>query len=148
MEKQDKITKYLNAIYQNTKTALQSIEDILPKTEDTELKTELAREQDAYFVLAKECELFAKSENIENIKDNNFIEKAKLWTSINMSTMVNSTTRHIAELMLLGTFMGIVTCYKDQFDHKGVSNELDEIVEKLKNLERDNISKLMPFLNK
>jgi len=44
--------------------------------------------------------------------------------------------------------MGIVTCYKDQFDHKGVSNELDEIVEKLKNLERDNISKLMPFLNK
>ena len=144
MEKQDKITKYLNAIYQNTKTALQSIEDILPKTEDTELKTE----QDAYFVLAKECELFAKSENIENIKDNNFIEKAKLWTSINMSTMVNSTTRHIAELMLLGTFMGIVTCYKDQFDHKGVSSELDEIVEKLKNLERDNISKLMPFLNK
>lgn len=147
MENQEKLTKYLNAIYQNTKTALQSIEDILPKADNEALKSELAREQDAYFVLAKECELFAKSEGIENIKDNNFIEKAKLWTSINMSTLVNSTTRHIAELMLLGTFMGIVTCYKDQSDHKGVSSELDEILEKLKKLERDNIEKLLPFLN-
>ena len=112
MEQKEFITRYLNAIYQNTKTALQSIEDILPKTDNKELKNELAREQDAYFCIAKECELFAKSENVENIKDNNFIEKAKLWTSINMSTLMNSTTRHITELMLLGTFMGIVTCIK------------------------------------
>lgn len=147
MEKNDKITKYLNAIYQNTKTALQSIEDILPKTDNPALKNELAREQDAYFCLAKECELFAKSEDIENIKDNNFIEKAKLWTSINMSTLMNDTTRHIAELLLLGTFMGVVTCIKDGADHKGVSKELDEILDKLKNLEKDNINKLIPFLN-
>ncbi len=147
MEKQDKITKYLNAIYQNTKTALQSIEDIMPKTDNEALKSELAREQDAYYLIAKECELFAKSEGIENIKDNNFIEKAKLWTSINMSTMMNSTTRHIAELMLLGSFMGVLTCIKDEYDHKNVSNELDEIITKLKNLEKDNINKLIVFLN-
>ena len=147
MENNENVIKYLNAIYQNTKTALQSIEDILPKTDNPALKNELAREQDAYYVLAKECELFAKSENIENIKDNNFIEKAKLWTSINMSTMMNSTTRHIAELMLMGTFMGIITCIKDEFDHKNISKELDEIVSKLKNLEKDNLTKLIDFLN-
>jgi len=146
MEKQEQITKYLNAIYQNTKTALQSIEDILPKTDNEDLKSELAREQDAYFVISKECELFAKSESIENIKDNNFIEKAKLWTSINMSTMMNSTTRHIAELMLMGTFMGVITCIKDEFDHQNVSKELDEIIAKLKKLEEENLKKLIPFL--
>ena len=146
MEKQEKTTKYLNAIYQNTKTALQSIEDIITKTDDEELKSELAKEQDAYFVISKECELFAKSEGIENIKDNNFIEKAKLWTSINMSTMINSTTRHIAELMLLGTFMGIITCIKDEYDHQNVSSELDEIIAKLKNLEKENLKNLIPFL--
>ena len=66
--KKEELTKYLNAIYQNTKTALQSIEDIMPKADNEALKTELAREQDAYYLLSKECELFAKSENIENIK--------------------------------------------------------------------------------
>lgn len=146
MSKKEELTKYLNAIYQNTKTALQSIEDILPKIECKDLKDEIAREQDAYYVLARECEVFAKSEKIEGIKDNNWIEKAKLWTSINMSTLTDKSNRKIAELMLLGTFMGIITCYKDQFDHKDVSSELDEIVERLKELERNNITKLMPFL--
>ena len=96
--------------------------------------------------LEKECELFAKAEKIEGIKDNNWLEKAKLWGSINMSTMTDKTTRHIAELMLLGTFMGVLTCEKDQADHKGVSSELDEILTNLKELERNNIDALMPFL--
>ena len=147
MNKEECVTKYLNAIYQNTRTALQSIEDILPKIDNEALKSELAREQDGYYLIEKECELFAKSERIENLKDNNFIEKAKLWTSINMSTLTNSTTRHNAELMLMGTFMGIITCIKDEFDHKNISAPLDEIIAKLKAQEKGNLERLIDFLN-
>ena len=146
MNEKEKLTEYLNAIYQNIKTAVQSIEDILTKVEDNKLQQELAREQDKYQALEKECELFAKAEKIEGINDNNWFEKAKLWSSINMSTMTDKTTRHIAELMLLGTFMGILTCVKDQADHQGISKELDEILEKLKAFERANIDALLPFL--
>ena len=146
MENKEKITLYLNAIYQNTKTAMQSIEDIITKTEDKKLIEELSREQDEYSCLAKECTNFAKAEKIEDIKDNNWIEKAKLWGSVNMSTMLDKTTRKIAELMLMGTFMGIITCIKDKDDHKNVSAELDEIIDKLYEFERNNIDRLLPFL--
>lgn len=146
MDHKESMTKYLNAIYQNTKTALQSIEDLLPKIECKNLKDEIARQQDAYYLISRECELFAKSEKIDGIKDNNWVEKAKLWTSINMSTLTDKSNRKIAELMLLGTFMGIITCIKDEFDHKNISPELDEIVNKLKEVERNNITKLIPFL--
>ena len=146
MEDKELITEYINAIYQNIRTAVQSIEDILPKVKDSNLQKELANEEDKYIALEKECELFAKAENIEGIKDNNWFEKARLWSSINMSTMTDKTTRHIAELMLLGTFMGFVTCIKDQADHKNVSKELDEILLNLKELERKNIDALIPFL--
>ena len=146
MEDKELITEYINAIYQNIRTAVQSIEDILPKVKDSNLQKELANEEDKYIALEKECELFAKAEKIEGIKDNNWLEKAKLWSSINMSTLTDKTTRHIAELMLLGTFMGFVTCIKDQADHKNVSKELDEILLNLKELERKNIDALIPFL--
>lgn len=146
MEDKELITEYINAIYQNIRTAVQSIEDILPKVKDSNLQKELANEEDKYIALEKECELFAKAEKIEGIKDNNWLEKAKLWSSINMSTMTDKTTRHIAELMLLGTFTGFVTCIKDQADHKNVSKELDEILLNLKELERKNIDALIPFL--
>lgn len=146
MENKESITEYLNAIYQNIRTAVQSIEDILPKVKDDKLKRELAYEEDKYLALEKECELFAKAEKIEGIKDNNWFEKAKLWSSINMSTMTDKTTRHIAELMLLGSFMGYLTCIKDQNDHENVSKELDEIISNLKELERKNIENLIPYL--
>ena len=146
MEVKELITEYINAIYQNIRTAVQSIEDILPKVKDSNLQKELANEEDKYIALEKECELFAKAEKIEGIKDNNWLEKAKLWSSINMSTMTDKTTRHITELMLLGTFMGFVTCIKDQADHKNVSKELDEILLNLKERERKNIDALIPFL--
>lgn len=38
MENNELITEYLNAIYQNIRTAIQSIEDILPKVKDDKLK--------------------------------------------------------------------------------------------------------------
>ena len=126
MEENEKITKYLNAIYQNIRTAIQSIEDIIPKAESEALKSELSTEQDEYNCLAKECEAFAKAEKIEGMMDN--------------------SSRKIAELMLFGTFMGIVTCVKDKGDHKNVSKELDELIEKLLHFERKNIDKLLPYL--
>ena len=146
MEEKEEITKYLNAIYQNTRTAIQSIDEIIKKATSKEFISELSNEEDAYSVLAKECENFAKAEKIEGLKDNNFIEKAKLWTSINMSTLMDDSDRKIAELMLFGTFMGVITCIKDKNDHEGVSSELDEILDKLTNLERQNIENLIPFL--
>ena len=147
MDEKELITKYLNAIYQNIRTAVQSIEDIIPKVEDDAFVSELSKQQDEYSCLAKECEVFAKAEKIENLKDNNWIEKAKLWASVNMSTITDNSNRKIAELMLIGTFMGIITCLKDKHDHKGVSKELDEIIDKLYNFERENIDRLFPYLD-
>ncbi len=139
-------TEYMNAVYQNIRTAIQSIEDIISKVKDERFKKELASEEDKYLVLEKECELLAKAEKIDGIKDNNWFEKAKLWGSINMSTMTDKTTRHIAEMMLIGTFMGVLTCYKDRDDHRNVSQGIDEILEKLLENERANIDALLPFL--
>ena len=48
MEEKEKLVQYLNAVYQNTRTAVQSIEDIITKVEDTNLISELSREQDEY----------------------------------------------------------------------------------------------------
>ena len=50
--------------------------------------------------------------------------------------------------MLFGTFMGIITCIKDEFDHKGINSEIDEIAKELKDIERESISTLIPYLEK
>ena len=147
MEGKELLQEYLNAVYQNTRTAIQSLDDIMTKVEDDNFKKYLATLQDEYHVISGECEMLAKAERISPVKDNNWFEKAKLWSSINMSTMTDKSNRKIAELLLLGTFMGIITCIKDEKDHKNISKEVDELLYKLKTLERDSIEKLITYLD-
>ena len=64
-----------------------------------------------------------------------------------MSTITDKSNRKIAELMLIGTFMGYITCIKDLADHKNISKDIDEIIERLKNYEKSNLERLIPYLN-
>lgn len=147
MEKEELLMDYCNAIYQNINAGLQAIEDILPKIQDDGFKNVVAQIQDKYYSLSKECEIYAKSEDIKGIKDNSWLEKVRMWMSVNMSTMSDKSNRKIAELLLIGSFMGYLTCIKDQADHKDISSELDEILEKLKAFQKSNIETLVPYLN-
>lgn len=135
----------LTSIYQNTQTALQSIDNMLPNIEDDSLVSEISKHESEYNVIAKECEMIAKSEGI-NIKDNNLFEKARLWSSIKMSTMTDKSTTHIAEMFLLGTFMGIITCIKDENEHAPAKEEILNLLNHLKELQESNIESLKNFL--
>ena len=136
---------YLTSLYQNACVALQSIEDLMPKVQDEDMRQELSNEYSRYDVIAKECEMLGKSEDID-LKDNNWFEKIKLWGAINMSTMTDKTTRHIAEMMIQGTVMGLIQCLKDIKDYKAVSQDLDDICEKLNNLMEENYQSLKKFV--
>jgi len=137
--------KYLTSLYQNLCTALQSIEDIMPKVEDANFKKELSDEYTNYDIISRECEMIGKSEDID-LKDNTWFEKIKLWGSINLTTIKDKSTRHIAELMLLGTVMGLIQCIKDMSDYKAVSSELEDLCQKIYDLEEENYQKLKNFL--
>lgn len=147
MEKDELLMDYVNAIYQNINAGLQAIEDIMPKIQDDGFKNVVAKMQDKYYSLSKECEIFAKSEDIKGIKDNSWFEKVRIWMGVNMSTLTDKSNRKIAEMLLLGSFMGYLTCIKDQADHKNISSELDEILENLKAFQKSNIETLIPYLS-
>ena len=147
MGKDELLMDYVNAIYQNINAGLQAIEDIMPKIQDDGFKNVVAKMQDKYYSLSKECEIFAKSEDIKGIKDNSWFEKVRMWMGVNMSTLTDKSNRKIAEMLLLGSFMGYLTCIKDQADHKNISSELDEILENLKAFQKSNIETLIPYLS-
>lgn len=138
-------TLLLTSIYQNVQTALQSLDNIMPSVKCDALASEISKQESEYNILSEECEMIAKSEDID-IKDNNMFEKIRLWSSIKMSTMSDKSTTHIAEMLLLGTFMGVITCIKDQSDHASADEEILNLLSKLQNLEENNIESLKTYL--
>lgn len=144
-EKEKKLKDFVNAIYQNTQTAIQSIDELLKISESKSFIDELNREKILYVNLKNELLEVCLKISVKP-EDNNFFEKARLWTSIKMTTITDKTVRHLAEMMLLGTVMGTTTCYKDLCDYKDVNDELYSVLTKLISLEEDNFNKLKKYL--
>ena len=137
----------LISIYQNTQTAMQSINDLVKKTNDKSFKDLLNAQYNRYETFNNKVEDFAKKEGIE-LKDNNWFEKVKMWSSIQMGTLTDSSTRHLAELMLIGTVMGTLTCYKAIEDYCKAPQEVIDLLKELEQMEEDNFNELKKYLKK
>jgi hypothetical protein len=144
-EKNNQSKLLLNSIYQNTQTALQSINDATPSIKDNDLLSELSRQEIEYSIISKECEMISRSVGI-NVKDNTILEKIKLWSGVKMSTLCDNSTSHIAEMFLIGSFMGVITCIKDEKEHSRANDEILSLLKKLKSFQENNIEILKSFL--
>ncbi len=101
-----KSEEVLAEIHRNCQLALQSISDILPEAEDTDVREELMKQHEEYEKIGSQAAMIAKDKNIE-LKNPGPIKKAMMWSSIKMSTMSDNSRAHIAEMMVQGTVMGI-----------------------------------------
>ena len=126
--------KLLTSLYQNTKTATQSIHDIIPKVNNVHLLKELKQQYDEYLNLSSKYLNYAHSKN-QTLADNSVFEKTKLWMSIKMATIFNKKTRHLAEMLLLGTVMGTLQCYKDLSDHNTATPIIQDMCKELLSLQ-------------
>ncbi len=134
----------LTSLYQNCQTAISSIEDIESAVKDENLRAELREEKSHYIDFAKKCQ--EQNSEKKDLPDNNIFEKAKLWTSIKMTTLANKSTRHIAEMMLLGSVMGTLQCYKDLADSKDADTEYKKLCQDLLDMEEQHFNNLKNFL--
>ncbi len=123
-----KSEEILSEIHRNCQLALQSISDILPEAEDSDVREELLRQHDEYEHFCGKAAILAKDKNIE-LKDPGPIKKAMMWSSIKMSTMTDNSRAHIAEMMAQGTVMGI-TAIKSSLADMSDEKE-DEDIRKL-----------------
>lgn len=135
----------LISIYQNCSTGMQSINDLVKKTKDKTFIDLLSAQYSRYQEIAKKAKVIAKEEDIM-LKDNNWFEKARMWMSVQMSTLTNNSTRHLAELMLIGTVMGTLTCYKTKIDQDKAKQPTKDLLAKLEQLEEDNFNELKKYL--
>lgn len=144
-KEQERLQDFVNTIFQNTSTAIQSIDEILTLNKDEEFLKELNREKQGYLDYKNKVLEFC-SKNGLKADDNNWLEKTRLFTSIKMTTLFDKSLRHLAEMMLLGTVMGTLTCYKDLSDYKGLNSSLYGILNDLIAFEEENFNKIKQFL--
>ena len=98
--------KLLNALGKNVAMATQSLELIIPEVGDENFKKYLSELNNEYSIIMTEAQMLARANDME-LKLTNPIEKAELWTSIKLKSLLDKSVRKFATMIFLGTNMGI-----------------------------------------
>ena len=106
-----KETGILNSLYQNVSMGESSIKKILPKVKDPAMKSELQRQLRNYKNQVSNVTSQLKAEN-QKPTDLGFIAKTMSSAGIALNCAKDSSSQHLAEMMIQGTNMGVIKINK------------------------------------
>jgi len=96
----------LQAVYKNVKMASDSILNLMPKVEDKQLKSDMTVQLSAYEAFASRTAKLLAEEGVKPEEEGTITKMAAKWGSM-MNTLRDSTSSHIAEMMVEGATMGV-----------------------------------------
>ena len=145
MEQENPTIKLFDAAYKNVRMASYAIDCIIDKIEDMRLEELLRKQNDFYLDTTEELEKIATEMGHEPIDINPFL-KGMSNMSINMKTMFNDETPHLAEMLVQGTTMGITEMIKANSDFPTDNEHLRNIVQSITKNEELFVESLKNFL--
>lgn len=139
--------KLLNAIYRNVTMATHAIDNLQDKIEDQKLLKLMNKQNKIYETITADCEEIA-SYYSEELTAINPMAKMSSSVSINIKTMMNDNTNHIAEMLIQGSTMGITDIIKAIGESPNSDEKIKNIATRLQHSEEEFVDSLKTFLIK
>lgn len=135
----------LNSIYRGARIGKESIENILPKTENPAFRDDLRTQENEYDDICKEAaDHLTKMGNTPDTIGSH--KRMTMRAAIEMNTMGNSDTSHLAELMIKGSTTGITNMTKILNGYNNPDPKVSGLAQKLITIEQNNIERLKTYL--
>ena len=135
----------LEAVVQNTEMGKNTLEQIVPMTEDAAFRAELLRQRNLYRELNQEAHTAIEACG-GTAQGQSAMAKFNTKMEISMKTLTDKSTRNLAEMLSEGSSQGVMDCIKSQKDYPGAAPGAKRLMQRLQDLEEDNRLKLERFL--
>lgn len=135
----------LEAVVQNTEMGKNTLEQLVPMTEDARFRAELLRQRNIYRELNQEAHTAMEACG-GSAQGQSTMAKLNTKVSIGMKTLTDKSTRNLAEMLTQGSGMGVVDCIKSQKDYPDAAPGSKRLLQKLQEFEEDNRIRLEQFL--
>ena len=135
----------LEAVVQNTEMGKNTLEQIVPMTDDVQFKAELLRERNIYRELNQEAHTAIEACG-GTAQGQSAMAKINTRMGIGMKTLTNKSTRNLAEMLSEGSSQGVMDCIKSQKDYPDAAPGSKRLMQKVQDFEEDNRIRLERFL--
>ncbi len=107
----DQTYKLLQSIVENARTGTDACGQLLKKTEDAKMRDELMLQRQQYEQFAHDAEKAIAGMG-HHPHPKGMAARCSMWMGMEMNTMIDKTSTHIAEMLIEGATMGIVEITK------------------------------------
>lgn len=135
----------LEAVVQNTEMGKNTLEQIVPMTDDVQFKAELLRERNIYRELNQEAYTAIEACG-GTAQGQSAMAKLNTRMGIGMKTLTDKSTRNLAEMLSEGSSQGVMDCIKSQKDYPDAAPGSKRLMQKVQDFEEDNRIRLERFL--
>ncbi len=135
----------LEAVVQNTEMGKNTLEQIVPMTDDVQFKAELLRERNIYRELNQEAHTAIEACG-GTAQGQSAMAKLNTRMGIGMKTLTDKSTRNLAEMLSEGSSQGVMDCIKSQKDYPDAAPGSKRLMQKVQDFEEDNRIRLEHFL--
>lgn len=134
-------------IYKNMKMGSDSIEKLLDKVQDGQLKSAMMKQLNGYESFASKAKMML-SDNGEEAKEESPMTKFWATVGMKMNTMMDSSVSHIAEMMIEGSTMGITDTTKiiNEYEGKEECRDAVTLARDIVKFEQGNIEVMKKYL--
>lgn len=135
----------LNFVFQNAQMGVLTIEKLIELSEDPQFTNVLKSQFHEYECIHNAAnELLAKNEKSE--KGISTYEKIKTYIMINMQTLTDKSVSHIAEMLMVGSVMGIIQALRNLRKYNDTDRTILDLMDRLLKFEEKNITELKQFI--
>jgi hypothetical protein len=137
----------LEEVYRTSKEGVHRIQTILGKVYDDDLALDLNRQAAKLSRLEEKAsmKLIEKGLRPQPLK---ISERARKWSDIQISTLLNTSTQHVAQMVIRDNAKGMVDVLKAVKHNRAASKESYELAEELMDFSEKSMRKLRGYVKK
>ncbi|MGN0550437.1 MAG: hypothetical protein ACI4I4_01165 [Acutalibacteraceae bacterium] len=135
----------LNFIFQNSQMGIVSIKELLPIIKDEKFLQQLKKQIEEYNKINTSAKEILSRLGYEE-KGLSSFEKIRTYLMIDIQTLTDKSSSHIAEMLIIGSTMGVVKAIRDIHKCPDADGEIIKLMKALCQTEENNIENLKTFL--
>ncbi len=141
----DENIQLLDFVSQNSQMGIISINELLTIIEDKDFEKQLQSQLDEYKIINSKAQekLIARGYDEKSLTS---FEKIRTYIMIDMQTIKDKSNSHIAEMLMIGSNMGVIKAIRDTHKCSKADKDILELMEILRKTEENNMEHLKNFL--
>ena len=140
-------TDLLQSVLHNAEIGMCAIDYIFPEVESENFQATINVQKSRLKSIVTKAHNLAEKHKID-LKPNSCLKKGKMCIGVKMSSFWDDDTQHLAEMMILGHFMGTINMIKSLADCKKASENILAVARELKDIEEKCVNELVAYLER